>query len=201
MRIAISGTHSLGKSTFVRDFHNNHPDYIYENEPYRELMHHHEILFGDHQTQHHINLQLNHCLAHTKLYSPGDKVIFDRCPIDFIPYADYTAQKGSTDIDATYVKSLYHNVTSCLHHLDLIVFVPMSDAYPITLEDDGHRPVEDIYQTWVDKGFKKLYREQLHTIMPEKDAPLVIEITGPREKRIALLEKAIEKQNNATPSV
>lgn len=193
MRIAISGTHSLGKSTFVKDFHTKHPNYIFENEPYRELMHDHEILFGDHQTQHHIDLQLNHCLEHTMQYSPGDRVIFDRCPIDFIPYSDYTAQNASTDIDEQYVKDMYQRVTPNLHHLDLIVFVPISHDYPMILEDDGHRPVEDLYQTWVDKGFKTLYREQLQTIMPDKDAPQVIEITGTREQRIALLEKAIQK--------
>lgn len=192
VRIAISGTHSVGKSTFVRDFHEKHPEYIFENEPYRELMHDHEILFGDHQTQHHINLQLEHCLNHTKRYVPGDKVIFDRAPTDFIPYSDYTAVNAHTDIDKEYVLSLYDRVRPVLSHLDIIVFVPISEDYQIELEDDGHRPIEDVYQTWVDQGFKTLYRKQLDTIMPKESSPTVIEITGTRGSRIALLEKAIQ---------
>lgn len=191
MRIAISGTHSVGKSTFVKDFHNKHPEYIFENEPYRELMHEHEILFGDLQTQHHIDLQLNHCLKHTVQYKPGEKVIFDRCPIDFIPYSDYTAQNAHTDIDEAYVTGMYERVRPALHHLDLIVFVPISLDYSMVLEDDGHRPVEDLYQDWVDKRFKTLYRDKLKTIMPEKNAPKLIEITGPREARIQQLEHEI----------
>ena len=37
MRIGISGTHSIGKSTFVQDFHRAHPDFLLEDEPYRQL--------------------------------------------------------------------------------------------------------------------------------------------------------------------
>ena len=38
MRIAISGSHSLGKSTLVRDFKAAHPDFQLFDEPYRELV-------------------------------------------------------------------------------------------------------------------------------------------------------------------
>ena len=37
MRIAISGSHSMGKSTFVKDFHISHPEFVLEDEPYRRL--------------------------------------------------------------------------------------------------------------------------------------------------------------------
>ncbi|MFM1890495.1 MAG: hypothetical protein RLZZ565_1252, partial [Planctomycetota bacterium] len=35
MRIAISGSHSLGKSTVVHDWVTAHPEYRREEEPYR----------------------------------------------------------------------------------------------------------------------------------------------------------------------
>ena len=192
MRIAITGSHSLGKSTFVNDFLVRHSDYSYEQEPYRALMHDHEILFGDHQTQHHIDLQLNYCIERVKCYAPGDNVIFDRLPIDYIPYSSYTAHHAHTDIDHDYVTSLYDRIRPVLHHLDLIVFVPIKSDYVIELENDGHRPTEDLYRTWVDHTFKKLYRQNLASIMPFKNAPRLIEITGPREHRIELLEQAIK---------
>jgi nicotinamide riboside kinase len=194
MRIAISGTHSVGKSTFVHDFYKKYPEYIFEDEPYRALMDKHEILFGDNQTQHHINLQLNHCLTHTLSHAKGEKVIFDRAPTDFIPYSNYTALNAHTDIDTAFVKSLYERIRPALKHLDLIVFIPISEDYPIELEDDGHRPTEDFYQRWVDKAFKRLYREELNSIMPKEHAPSLIEITGERKKRIELLEAAINKK-------
>ena len=49
MRIAISGSHSLGKSTVVNDWVAAHAGYRREEEPYRALGLHgpYEILFRD----------------------------------------------------------------------------------------------------------------------------------------------------------
>jgi hypothetical protein len=47
MRIAISGSHSLGKSTLVSDFLKSHPNYDFEDEPYRALRQVHEIKFAE----------------------------------------------------------------------------------------------------------------------------------------------------------
>src|SRR3990167_3262039 len=197
MRIAISGTHSQGKSTFCSDFLARHPDYAFEDEPYRALKDKHEILFGDNQTTHHIDLQLNHCINQVKKYKPGDKVLFDRPPTDYIPYSEYTAKNAHTDIDKAYVDSLYDRVKPVMHHLDLIVFIPITEDYHIQLEDDGHRPVEDFYRNWVDEAFKAMYRGDLSRFLPDKNAPKIVEITGPREVRIELLEAAIREIENA----
>lgn len=193
MRIAISGTHSVGKSTFVNDFLAKHPDYAYEQEPYRALKDKHEILFGDHQTQQHINIQLDYCLASVSRYQPGAKVIFDRAPFDYIPYSAYTAEHAHTDIDQSYVHSLYRRMTPALKHLDLIVFVPISTEYKIDLEHDGHRPTDDFYRDAADAAFKKFYREEWQHVVGQQKAPIVIEITGTREARINALEQAIKE--------
>lgn len=192
MRVAISGTHSQGKSTFCRDFLSCHPEYKFEDEPYRAIKDKHEILFGDHQTQHHVNLQLEHCIRQVKKYQQGDCVIFDRPPSDYIPYSDYTAQNARTDIDSNYVRSLYDKVKPVMSLLDLIVFIPMTDEYKIELEDDGHRPIDDFYRNWVDEAFKAMYRENYHQILPSDKPPCVVEITGPREQRVTQLKRIIE---------
>jgi hypothetical protein len=78
-----------------------------------------------------------------------------------------------------------------LHYLDLIVFIPISEAHPIELEDDGHRPTHDFYREWVDKAFKKLYRENLQLIMPANNPPALVEIVGNRKDRLKQLDKII----------
>lgn len=198
MRIAISGSHSLGKSTFVRDFLESHPQYSFEDEPYRALLHAYEIKFAEDQTRHHIQLQLDYCIKQLSKYMPGDRVIFDRCPADYIPYADYTAHYGHTDIDKPFINSLYQAVRHSLVHLDLIVFIPISEKYPIELEQDGHRPPHDFYREWVDKAFKNLYRHHLKSIMPSHNPPKLVEIVGRREERLKQLNQMIlawEKNN------
>ena len=60
MRIAISGSHSLGKSTVVNDWVAKHPSFTREEEPYRALSLHgpYEILFRDQSTKLHNGIQL-----------------------------------------------------------------------------------------------------------------------------------------------
>ncbi len=192
MRIAISGSHSLGKSTFVHDFIESHTNYAFEDEPYRALRENHEIKFAEDQTRHHIMLQLNHCMNRLKKYNRGDNVIFDRCPVDYIPYASYTVDHGHTDIDKVFIQSLYPLVQKSLQHLDLIVFVPMSSQHPIALEEDGHRPTHDIYRDWVDNAFKTLYRDHLNTILPPHHPLKIVEIVGDRQTRLTLLNDIIK---------
>lgn len=195
MRIAISGSHSLGKSTFVKDFLKEHPDYAFEEEPYRALRHNHDIKFAEDQTRHHIMLQLNYCINQIKKYHPGDKVICDRCPADYIPYADYTAHYGRTDINKIFIESLYPLVRDSLQNLDLIVFIPISAEHPIELEDDGHRPTHDVYREWVDGMFKKLYRENVNIIMPASNSPRLMEIVGDRQTRLKCINEIINEKN------
>ena len=103
MRIAISGSHSLGKSTVVRDWREAHPCYLVEEEPYRALSLNgpYEIKFMDKSTKLHNELQLFHSISRVHRYSSiNDNVIFDRCPIDYLAYSRYTAEIGKTDIDS-----------------------------------------------------------------------------------------------------
>ena len=71
MRIAISGSHSLGKSTVVRDWLNSNPDYLWEDEPYRALSLNgpYEIAFQDKSTRLHNGLQLFYSISRVHRYS------------------------------------------------------------------------------------------------------------------------------------
>lgn len=78
MKIAISGTHSVGKSTFVQDFHAQYPDYIYEQEPFRAPRDKHDIEFAETGTRHHYDLQFYHSLFNLDKHISSENVIFDR---------------------------------------------------------------------------------------------------------------------------
>ena len=97
MRIAISGSHSLGKSTVVNDWVAKQPNFTREEEPYRALALHgpYEILFRDESTKLHNGIQLYYNISRVHRYcASSDDVIFDRAPVDYIAYSQYTANKG-----------------------------------------------------------------------------------------------------------
>ena len=153
MRIAISGSHSLGKSTVVNDWVAAHPEFRREEEPYRALALNgpYEILFRESSTRLHNGIQLYYNISRVNRYSSvADDVIFDRAPVDYLAYSQYTANRGTTDIDSAFVASMVAAVRESLDHLDVLAFVPKSESWPVEMEADGIRPVEHAYRDKVD---------------------------------------------------
>lgn len=196
MRIAVSGSHSLGKSTVVNDWISLHPEFVREEEPYRALSLHgpYEVLFRDESTRLHNGIQLFYSISRIHRYaSRKDRVIFDRAPIDYIAYSQYTADQGTTDIDQSFVETMVPAVREALDRIDLLAFVPRSDAWPIALENDGIRPVDEAYRDDVDEIFKQIYRHGRYGLFPMPGGPKVIELCGPPDQRIMQIEEAMSE--------
>ena len=193
MRIAVSGAHSQGKSTLVWDWVKRHPDYIREEEPFRALhAEGYEIEFRQNCNRLHNGIQMYYNASRVKTYaSMSECVIFDRSPVDYIAYSQYTADYATTDIDNAFVEGMVPRVRQTLENIDLLVFTPISDEWPIEIEDDGIRPIDLPYRSEVDAIFKQIYREKRFNVMPTENPPHFIELWGPREERLERIEEAI----------
>jgi len=194
MRIAISGAHSLGKSTVVDDWAKSNPGWVREEEPYRALGLYgpYEILFRDASTRLHNGIQLHYCIGRVNRYCRReDDVVFDRAPVDYIAYSQYTAECGTTDIDEAFVHSMVSAVRDSLDRLDVIAFVPISERWPVEMENDGIRPVDLEYRERVDAIFKQIYRDGRFDAMPAAGGPDLVELIGPREQRLEQLHAAV----------
>ena len=196
MRVAISGSHSLGKSTVVNDWVALNGDYMREEEPYRvlSLRGPYEILFGDASTRLHNGIQLYYSIGRLNRYSTSvEQVIFDRASVDCIAYSRYTANQHFTDIDHDFVLSMVSAVRESLERLDILAFVPQSEDWPVVMEDDAIRPVDHAYRDDVDAIFKQIYRDGRFDILPKKSPPLLIELVGSPEHRLLQLAQAVEQ--------
>lgn len=193
MLIAISGSHSLGKSTMVNDFIEAHPEFIYELEPYRALRDKYEIKFAKESTQHCADVQVDYLIERMQSHYKDDQVIFDRCLVDFLAYCQYTEKFGQTDINSDYLQRLAKRIRENIHYIDLIVFLPITEKHLIQLEDDGIRPIDAEYRRDVDDYFKAIYRDNAFDLFSKPNAPRVVEIWGPREERIKKLDSLVLK--------
>ena len=194
MRIAISGAHSQGKSTVVWDWVKRHPHYIREEEPFRALhAEGYDIQFRQECNRLHNGIQMYYNASRVNAYgASNDCVIFDRSPVDYIAYSQYTADYATTDIDNAFVEGMVPRVRQTLEHIDLLVFVPISDQWPVEMEDDGIRPIDLPYRSEVDAIFKQIYREKRFDVMPARNPPHLIELWGPREARLDRSEEPIK---------
>ena len=198
MRIAISGTHSQGKSTFVNDWTNRHHRYIREEEPFRALHDEgYDIRFRQESTRQHNGIQMYYNISRLVNYQQdSDCVIFDRCPVDYIAYSQYTANHGTSDIKNKFFESLAARGRDSLQNLDLLIFLPITSEWPVAMENDGIRPIDLPYRDEVDSIFKQIYREQRFSVMPINNPPVLIELWGAREDRLNSLDQAIEYEKN-----
>ena len=167
-----------------------------EEEPYRvlSLRGPYEILFRDASTRLHNGIRLYYSISRLNRYStPAERVIFDRAPVDYIAYSQYTANQGLTDIDDDFVLSMVSAVRESLERLDVLAFVPQSEEWPVAMEDDGIRPVDHSCRDEVDAIFKQIYRDGRFDVLPKKSLPMLIELVGSPEHRLLQLAQAVEQ--------
>ncbi|MBY0500709.1 MAG: ATP-binding protein [Alphaproteobacteria bacterium] len=189
MRIAVSGTHFMGKSTLIHDLIKIHPEYKYESEPYYQLEEQ-GFEFSLESTLECFLKQLDYSIDQLSQTAQEPNFIYDRCPVDFIAYTMYIADQEFTDINESYIAERFPIVKEALNTLDLIVFLP------ITKEDIIHYDEEDAsYRSAVDRCFKSLYLDEVCDIFSAYDHPRIIEIWGDRQSRIKKINQYLSSPN------
>lgn len=188
MRIAVSGTHFMGKSTLIEDFVEKHPAYKCEIEPYYKLQDEKMMELSLEPSLDSLTEQLDYSIGQINKLSNERNVIFDRCPVDFIAYAMCVIDQDSIDINDSEVSERFSEVKEALNNLDLIVFLPITKENSIeyTEENPGFRKAAD-------KCFKKIYRDDICDIFPRYGHPRIIEISGDRITRLRTLESYLIK--------
>lgn len=183
MRIAVSGTHFMGKSTLIEDFIEKHPEYKTETEPYYKLQDEKTMELALEPSLDSLLEQLDYSIAQLNANAKTPNIIFDRCPIDFIAYAMCITDEESIDINDSEISERFPDVKAALNHLDLIVFLPIAKENAITYTEEN-----PAYRKAADTCFKKIYRDDICDVFPRYGHPKIIEIWGDRTVRIKKLE-------------
>lgn len=182
MRIAVSGTHFIGKSTLIEDFVNAHPEYNTEIEPYYHTDDQ-EMDLSLEPTIESLIEQLDYSIEQLNRCANKTNIIFDRCPIDFIAYALCTLKKDGIDIHDSEISERFPQIKEALKHLDFIVFLPITKEHRMEYTEEN-----PTYRQAADRSFKKIYRDDICDIFPRYGHPKIIELCGDRLTRIKKLE-------------
>ncbi|HET9843158.1 MAG TPA: AAA family ATPase [Gammaproteobacteria bacterium] len=183
MRIAVSGTHCMGKSTLIQDFIELYPHYRCEIEAYYKLQEVKTMEVAQTPTFESLVEQLDFSIHQIHQNAQESLVIFDRCPIDYIAYAMLEAAYDEIDIHQTEIADRFPEVKEALNLLDLIIFIPMHRAYPIAYHEENPE-----YRKEADHCFKRIYRDDVCDIFPKFNHPRIVEVFGDRKKRIQTLK-------------
>jgi len=150
MRIAISGSHGTGKSTLVASLARRLPAYEVVDEPYQMLVDE-GYAFSATPSFDEFEELLERSLTGLKEPLPV-KVLFDRCPIDYLAYLAALASRGGRTLDRW-----IPDVAEAVTRLDLIVYLPIESPDRVPIRGEGGRlrarVDETIREMLVDDGW------------------------------------------------
>tara|TARA_Y100000310_G_scaffold325220_1_gene388386 strand:- start:1252 stop:2010 length:759 start_codon:yes stop_codon:yes gene_type:complete len=192
MRIAISGTACQGKTTLLKDFLEQWESYKTTKKTYRDIIKENKL---DHSSETNKKTQweiLNFMIEELQKTRKGDKIIFDRCPLDNLVYSMWSEEKKNSDIDEKFIKKCIPLVRESLRYLDIIFFTPITKVSSIELEGDDLRDTNPEFIEEVDHVFKAVHRDHQHnpktSFFISDDKPAMIEVFGKRRERIEIIK-------------
>jgi AAA domain len=191
MRIAIVGSACQGKTTLVNDIIKTWPAYKAHESGYRKVVKEKNLLINK-ETNKETQETILKCLVDDlKNYSAGEKIIFDRCPLDNIVYSLWAEEKKTSDIDSEFIKECIPLVQESMHNLDIIFYIPITKAASVIPIPRENREVDYNFINEIDNIFKALshqyYRTGHSPFFPKEDRPPIIEIFGTPEERIEMI--------------
>lgn len=142
-----------------------HSGYIHEPEPYEESGQE----FSAEPSVDDFLRQLEFNISRLKQHERAERVIYERCPIDFVAYIECLSPTRSIFDDI---------IRESLQNLDLIVYLPIDNTI-----DAGDEEFPKLRKA-VDRRLNVIYNEDDLGIM-------IVEATGSLEKRLITIEAAI----------
>lgn len=203
MRIAISGTANQGKSTFIKDFIKQWPQYSTPEVSYRELAKKNDIKInkqGDKKSQ---EIILNSLVDNALKYKKDDCVIHDRCVYDNLAYTLWLKSKEIGGLNDEFIHKSIQIAKETAKFYDIIFFTPILDQYPIEIVPDGLRDTDPVFRSEIDYILKEIYgsyRSHTGGYFDFDDCPAVIELFGSREERIEMVKLYIDPSTGDVPT-
>ena len=166
MRIAISGSHLVGKTTLAEALANALPGHGFVPEPYYLLEEEgHE--FAEMPSIEDFELQLERSIQCVQ--ESGTDAVFDRCPLDILGYL-----VTHRDADAFQLEEWMPRIREAVAKLDFIVFVPIEDPDRVAVPRSQAR-----LRSEVDRALSDLILDDAHDLGIE-----VVTVAGSHEARM-----------------
>lgn len=195
MRIAFSGAACTGKTTTINAFLQRWPQYKTPQPTYRSL-----IVENNHSKKTSKKIQrdiLEFMIKQQSDYTPHDKVVYDRCPLDNLVYTMWAYDKNKKGFNDKYVQDSMELVGKGMRTLDIIFLMTRDLMGPI--EQDNKREADPEYVQETDNIFKaiaKQYTAGKCVFFPPNDSPALIELSGTVEERIEQITMYVTEDGN-----
>lgn len=198
MKILITGSQNVGKSTYINDFLKEWPMYKLADNSYRDKLKEGKKVKlnqdGDEESQ---LLIRDVMIEQAQKYTKDENIIFDRGIFDNLTYSLWLNSQGK--VSDNFIKEQIPIVRETLKLYDIIFFIPLLKNYniPIVPSTDGTRDLDPIFRDEIDaimKSLERQYQDGKRVFFPADDCPAFIQIWGTREQRIEMTKLYITPQ-------
>jgi predicted ATPase len=173
MRIAISGSHRVGKTSLAEALASALPGYDVVPEPYHALEDEgHQ--FGDMPSLDDFVLQLERALE--SLEESGPDTIFDRCPLDIVAYLQTHEESGAFELSRW-----ADRIREAMGMLSLLVVVPIEAPDRMSVSR-----AEGRLRTAVDESLEDLFTDS--ALIGDVE---ILHVAGTLESRVAQVRSCI----------
>lgn len=202
MRIAISGSHCMGKSTLIGDFLSEWKSYELPEKTYRHVINEKNLSHSSETNKETQRAILDFMCEQVKTYGKDDNVIYDRCPIDNLVYSMWAYHHERSDIDADFIKESIPKVREALKYIDIIFYIPITRVTPTPeYVDNGFRDKDPNTRLEIDNLFKVLAAENKDNpksnYFEPDDRPPIIEVFGKRNERIQIMKLYLDVEGDS----
>jgi hypothetical protein len=181
MRVAVSGSHSTGKSTLIAAFLERRPEYVHEPEAYEALADQIELIPEEGPTPEDLEALLRYTVAAVARHAPGARVVFERSPVDYLAYAAASRRAWPPGSPTDFLKTFVPVVRASVSHLDLIALLPASRQGPITARADE----DERFRRSVHQKLSAALLDDEYDLFEDRDRPRVVELSPLPERQLA----------------
>jgi predicted ATPase len=189
MKISISGSTNMGKSTYIKDFIKKWPMYKTPEISYRDILTEKNLPHSKEATEETQKVIMDFLVEQAIQSSKEDFVITDRCVLDVLAYSAWLNANGK--VTDKFLDEQRILVRETLKLYDVIFFTPITKAASVEIDNDGFREIDETYREEIDNIFKAFgvsYNSGDGRVFPKDDSPAWIEIFGNRDERIKMTE-------------
>ena len=175
MRISISGSAGVGKSTLLEAFKKRWPMYLSPTKTYRDVIKENNLEHSSNTNGETQLTILDWMMTEQDNYPKGSKVISDRCPLDNLAY---TLQGNASDnISDEVAGATISLVREAMKGLDIIFWLKRNPK--IKIVEDGLRDTDEDFIKNTETIFEDLFNQYMDDLesdvfFPKDDCPAII---------------------------
>jgi hypothetical protein len=196
-KIGIIGTQCIGKTTLIQDMKEMWPMFSTPTKTYRDLIKEKKLPVNKNGTKESQQAILDFLVDEAMANYKGQKMIFDRTPLDNLVYSLWLYDKQCSDVDEKFIDKSVIQVREALKFYSVIFYLPFCRENDVLLESAPNRDVDPVYRSEIGHLFEGIYKsweQGASRFFDSKDSPAIIPIFGNRKERIAMMSLYINEK-------